>query len=55
MRLEKDPRKMSDAEYHEYIEKELEEADKEANDPNTVWYSHEEFKKMARKILDGKE
>ncbi len=35
------------------IEKALEEADKEANNPNTVWYSHEEFKKIARRVIDG--
>ena len=30
-----------------------EEADKEAEDPNTKYYSHEEFKQMARRIIDG--
>ena len=34
------------------IEKVLDEADKEADNPNTKYYSHEEFKKMARKILE---
>lgn len=37
----------------EDIEKELNEADKEAEDPNTKYYSHEEFKQMARRIIDG--
>ena len=37
------------------IEKALDEADEEANDPNTKYYSHEEFKKIARKIIDDKE
>ena len=46
---------MNDMEYNEYIEKSLDEADKEAEDPNTKYYSHDEFKKMARRILDGKE
>lgn len=36
------------------IEKALDEADEEANNPNTKYYSHEEFKKMARKIIDEK-
>ena len=36
------------------IEKALEEAEKEANNPNTKYYSHEEMKKMARRIIDGK-
>ena len=31
----------------------LDEADKEAEDPNTKYYSHEEFKQMARRIIDG--
>ena len=35
------------------IEKALDEADKEAEDPNTKYYSHEEFKQMARRIIDG--
>ncbi len=36
------------------IEKALEEAEKEANNPNTKYYSHEEMKKMARRIIDSK-
>ena len=39
----------------DYIENELDEADREAEDPNTKYYSHDEFKKMARRILDGEE
>ncbi len=35
-------------------EKALEEADEEANNPNTKRYSHEEMKQMARRIIDGK-
>ena len=44
---------MSDAEYNEYIENALDEADREAEDPNTKYYTHEEMKKMARRIIDG--
>ena len=40
-------------EYDDYIENALDEADKEAEDPNTKYYTHEEMKKMARRILDG--
>ena len=29
------------------------EADKEAENPNTKYYTHEEMKKMARRIIDG--
>lgn len=35
------------------IEKALDEADKEAEDPNTKYYSHEEFKEIARRAIDG--
>ena len=53
MSLEKYSKLMSELEYEEYIENALDEADKEAEDPNTKYYSHEEFKKMARRIIDG--
>lgn len=36
------------------IEKELEEAEKELDNPNTKYYTHEEMKQMARGIIDGK-
>ena len=51
--LEKYAKLMGDKEYEEYIENALDEADREAEDPNTKYYSHEEFKKIARRILDG--
>lgn len=35
------------------IEKELEKAEDEADDPNIRYYTHEEMKKMARRIIDG--
>ena len=42
---------MSDAEYNEYIENALDEADREAENPNTKYYTHEEvFGKIRRKI-----
>ena len=37
-----------------YIENALDEADKEAENPKTKYYSHGEFKNMARRTLDGK-
>ena len=55
MSLEKYSKLMTDLEYEEYVEKALDEADKEAEDPNTKYYSHEEFKKLSRRILDGEE
>ena len=36
------------------IEKALEEADEEAKNPNTKYYTHEEMMQMARRIIDGK-
>ena len=36
------------------IDKALEEAEEEANNPNTTCHSHEEMKQMARRIIDGK-
>ena len=55
MSLEKYAKLMSNKEYEDYIENELDEADREAEDPNTKYYSHDEFKKMARRILDDEE
>ena len=55
MSLEKYAKLMSNKEYEDYIENELDEADREAEDPNTKYYSHDEFKKMARRIQDGEE
>ena len=55
MSLEKYAKLMSNKEYEDYIENELDEADREAEDPNTKYYSHDEFKKMDRRILDGEE
>ncbi len=53
MSLEKYAKLISDKEYEEYIENALDEADREAEDPNTKYYSHDEFKKITRRILDG--
>ena len=53
MSIEKYSKLMSDLEYEEYIENALDEADKESEDPNTKYYSHEEFKQIARRIIDG--
>ena len=51
--LEKYSKLLSNSEYEQYIEKELDEADKEAEDLNVKYYSHEEFKQIARRTLDG--
>ena len=54
MSLEKYSKLMSDAEYNEYIENALDEAEKELDNPNTKYYTHEEMMKMAREVIDGK-
>ena len=53
MSIEKYSKLIEGKDYSVYIENELDEADKEAENPNTKYYSHEEMKKMARRILDG--
>jgi len=53
MSLEKYSKLINELEYKEYIEQELDEADKEAENPNTQYYSHEDFKKIARRMIDG--
>lgn len=42
---------ISEKEYNEYIESELQEAEEEASDPNTKYYSHDEMKKMLKRVL----
>ncbi len=53
MSIEKYSKLIEGKEYSDYIENELDEADKEAENPNTKYYSHEEMKKIGRRILDG--
>ena len=53
--IEKYAKLINDKEYEEYIENALDKADKEAENPNTKYYSHEEFKQIARRILDGEQ
>ena len=44
---------MTDKEYEEYVERQLDEADRVAEDPNTKYYTHEEFKEMVKKMLQN--
>lgn len=53
MSIEKYSKLMSDAEYNEYIESALDEADREAEDPNTKYLSHEEVFENIRRKLNG--
>ena len=55
MSIEKFSKLMNDAKYNEYIENALDEADKEASDPNTKYLTNEEvFGKLRRKLSEGK-
>lgn len=55
MSLEKYSKLMSGAEYNEYIENALDEADREAEDPNTKYLTHEEvFGRIRRKLNKSK-
>ncbi len=55
MSLEKYSKLMSDLEYNEYIENALDEADKEAEDPKTKYFTHEEVFGSIRRKLNGEE
>lgn len=51
MSLNKYSKLLKNAEYNEYIEKALDEAEKEAEDPNTKYLTHEEiFDKLRRNL-----
>lgn len=54
MSLERYAKLMSDAEYDEYVEKALDEADRQAEEPNTKYLTKEEvFGKLRRKLNGG--
>ncbi len=53
MSLEKYSKLMSNSEYNEYIENALDEADKEAENPNTKYFTHEEVFGNIRRKLNG--
>ena len=51
MSLDKYTKLMSNVEYNEYIENALEEAEREAQNPNTKYLTHDEvFGKLRRKL-----
>ena len=55
MSLKKYSQLTSDAKYNEYIEKALDEADKEAEDPNTQYLTHDEiFERLRNEINKSK-
>ena len=53
MSLDKYSKLISDLEYDEYVENELDKADKEAENPNTKYYTHEEVFGTIRGKLNG--
>ncbi|MCI8397606.1 MAG: type II toxin-antitoxin system Phd/YefM family antitoxin [Clostridia bacterium] len=55
MSLEKYSKLITDIEYEEYVENALEESEREARDPNTRNYSHEEVFGQLRRKLNGEE
>ena len=55
MSLEKYSKLLKDLEYNEYIENALDDADREAENPNTKYLSHEEvFGSIRRKLNEEK-
>lgn len=54
MSLDKYSKLMGDMEYNEYIEKALDESEKELDNPNTKYLTHEEVFSSARRIINGK-
>jgi len=55
MSIEKYSKLISDKQYTEYVENALDEAEREAADPNTRRYTHEEvFGKIRGKLNDNK-
>jgi len=54
MSLEKYAKLMEDKEYIEYIERELDGADKEIEDAKTKYYTEEEMEQIVGRILNDK-
>ena len=55
MSLEKYSKLVNEAEYDEYVEKALDEAEMQAENPNTKYLSHEEIFSRIRGELNGEE
>jgi len=55
MSLERYSKLMSDKEYEEYVENALDEAEREAEDPNTKYLTHEDVFSKLRRKLNGEE
>ena len=55
MSIEKYIKLMRDAEYNQYVEKALDEAERVAEEPTVEYHTHEEVFEEARRIIDEKE
>lgn len=53
MSLKKYSQLTNDAKYNAYIEKALDEAEKDLDNPNTKYLTHEEVFSKARRLIDG--
>ena len=53
MSLNKYSKLLKDAEYNEYIEKALDQAEKDLDNPNTKYLTHEEVFSKARRLING--
>lgn len=55
MSIQKYEKLMTEAEYNQYIENALDEAEEEAENPNTKYYTAEEVFGEVRRMIDGQE
>ena len=53
MSLNKYSKLLKDAEYNEYIEKALDQSEKDLDNPNTKYLTHDEVFSKARRLIDG--
>ena len=53
MSLNKYSKLLKDSEYNEYIEKALDQAEKDLDNPNTKYLTHEEVFSKASRLIDG--
>lgn len=53
MSLNKYSKLLKDAQYNQYIEEALDQAEKDLDNPNTKYLTHEEVFSKARRLIDG--
>ncbi len=54
MSIKKYEKLITEAEYNEYVEKALDEAEEEAENPNSIYYTSDEIFGAMRRIIDEK-